>query len=173
MDLSEIETKIDGLEKRKAGLLERITTANKRLRYKQYEHKALKPFVEQTKNIRIGPLRRKKNAVEFRIATQAYTPRMEREWLKEVKKIDQKLAEVREIEWARRKLRLVENDVTECEKQIAEVEPQLQQIREQLKKLYDNARSLRQAARRAVQYGPRDEMVTLGDIGIIEKGAKG
>ncbi len=169
MDVEEIESRISVLEKKKAELLEQIKVLNKRLRYKQYEHKALKPFVDQTRDVNIGPLKRQKNAMEFRISTQAYTPRLEREWLKEINKLEERLKEVREIEWARRKIRLVEKDITECEGSIKPIETELNQIRDELRRLYDDVRSARDAVRRAMKYsGPGDDLVTLGDIGIME-----
>ena len=172
MELNELETKIQELETQKNILIDQIKQLNRRLRYKRYEQKALEPFIEQTKDIRIGPIRKQKNAVEFRIATQAYTPRMEREWLKQVKKLEVQLKEVSEIEWARRKLKLVQGDIVECEKQISGVEPELQKIRGELNKLYDNVRAIRAAAKRITRDSIEDDMVTLADIGIIEQQTK-
>jgi len=172
MELNELETKIQELETQKNTLIDQIKQLNRRLRYKRYEQKALEPFIEQTKDIRIGPIRKQKNAVEFRIATQAYTPRMEREWLKQVKKLEVQLKEVSEIEWARRKLKLVQGDIVECEKQISGVEPELQKIRGELNKLYDNVRAIRAAAKRITRDSVEDDMVTLADIGIIEQQTK-
>lgn len=177
MDLSSLESKISELEKQKSELLEKIKAVNRRLRHKRYEQKNLQPFVEETKDVHIGPLRKMKEALEFRIATQAYTPQLEREWIKEVKKVDEKLGNVREIEWARRKIRLVEGDISECEKEIGEIEPKLHQLREELNRLYDQVRSVRSmlkraAARPAVAGGFEDDLVTLGDIGIMENEQK-
>lgn len=171
MELPEIESKIEVLEGRKAGLIDQIRQLNRRLHYKQYECRSLEPFVERTKTVRTDSVRRQKNAIEFRIATEAYTPRMEREWLKEAKQLDGKMSQMREIEWARRKLQLVKGDIAECEKGIGEVETQLRTIREELKKLYDEAHHVRAAMKRAVKFGEAGEemVVTLGDIGIIEK----
>jgi uncharacterized coiled-coil DUF342 family protein len=172
MDLNNVEQRIQELEKRKAELIEQIRKLNRRLRYKQYEQKALEPYIEKTKGIHIGPLRRKKNAIEFRISPQAYTPRLEREWLKEVRKLEEQLKEVKDIEWARRKLRLVQGDITECETQITAVEPELQKIRGELKQLYEDVKTQRAVAKRAFQSEPGEDFVTLGDIGIIEQANK-
>ena len=97
---------------------------------------------------------------------------MEREWLKQVKKLEVQLKEVSEIEWARRKLKLVQGDIVECEKQISGVEPELQKIRGELNKLYDNVRAIRAAAKRITRDSVEDDMVTLADIGIIEQQTK-
>lgn len=166
----ELNSKIQELEKAKNELIERIKELNKRLRYKKYEQKALEPFLEETKNVRTGPLRKHKRDLEFRISTQAYTPQIERELLKEMKKVDSELEKMREIEWARKKKRLVEQDVEEANKEILSIEEKLKTIREELKQLYDNIKTIRSATKRGVKFGGfEDEMLTLGDIGIIEK----
>jgi len=173
MDEKEVKTRIDELESRKGGLIEKIKEVNRRLRYKKYEQKALAPFVEQTKDIRIGPIRKQKNAIEFKISTQAYTPRLEREWLKEVRKLDEKLKEVREIEWARKKKKLVDRDVEDAESDVLKIEDKLKKIREELKKLYGDARMIKTASKRGVKIGKfEDDMVTLEDLMVIEKKEK-
>ena len=168
-----MENKIRELEKKKSELISQVQQFSRRLRYKQYEQKALVPFVEQTKDIHIGQIKRMKSALEFKISTQAYTPRLEREMLKDVKKVDDQLKDVREVEWARRKIRFVEGDIAECEKNISTIEAQLRVIREELKKLYDESRAQRIAKSAVKMPDFRDEMVTLADIVIIEQGKKG
>jgi len=170
MDEKEVKARIEELEGRKSGLIDKIKEFNRRLRYKKYEQKALAPFVEQTRDIRIGPLRKKKNALEFKISTQAYTPRLEREWLKEVRKLDAKLKEVREIEWARKKKKLVDKDIEEAEKEVVKIESELKVIRDELKKLYGDARVIKAASKKGVKIGKFDEdMVTLADLMVVEK----
>jgi hypothetical protein len=48
----EVKTKIAELEKKKGELIERITKINRRIRYKEYEKKALEPFLEKQKTSR-------------------------------------------------------------------------------------------------------------------------
>jgi len=162
-------SKIDELEKRKGSLIEKIKEVNKRLRYKRYEQKALEPFLEQNKNVRIGWLRKRKQDVEFKIATEAYTPQIEREWLKEAKKIDKELLKVQEIEKARRKKRFVDQDIEYGEKEVAKIENELKTLRDELNKLYNSVRTIRSMTKSGIKFGGfKNEMVTLGDIGIIE-----
>ncbi len=169
----ELMAKINELEKTKTELIERIKELNKRLRYKKYEQKALEPFLEETKNIRVGPLRKDKRDLEFRIATQAYTPQIERELLKEMRSLDSELVKVREVEWARKKKKLVDQDVLDADKEIVSIEGKLKTIREDLKQFYDNIKTIRTASKRGVKFGGfGDEMLTLGDIGVIEKEEK-
>jgi predicted nucleic acid-binding Zn-ribbon protein len=167
----EIRAKIEELEKRKAELIEKIKKINRRLRYKKYEQKALEPFLEQTKTVVVEPYRRKKRILEFKISTQAYTPKLEKEWLKEVKKVDKKLDELKEVERARRKKRYIEKDIAEAEKEVEKIETELKSLREDLKKLYDAMREYKAAARKAegAEKRAREEMVSLGDLALIEK----
>jgi len=167
----EVKGKIDELEGRKTDLIEKIKKINRRLRYKRYEKKALEPFLEKTKEVVVEPLRRKKRIMEFKIATQAYTPKMEREWLKEVKKVDKKLDELREVERARRKKRYIDRDIEDGEKAVEFIETELKKLRDDLKKLYDAMKEFRSVARKAATAEKRaqDEMVSLGDLALIEE----
>ncbi|MFH1393941.1 MAG: hypothetical protein ABIH29_03600 [Candidatus Micrarchaeota archaeon] len=133
--------------------------------------KALEPFLEQTKDVHIAPYRKRKKALEFKISTSAYTPKMEREWLKEVRKIDEKLDELKEVERARRKRRYVEQDIEEGEKEILTIEDGLKEIRSELRKLYDGMRGIKAAARKEAAAKERleEDMVALGDLAILEE----
>lgn len=168
----ELDTKIRELESKKAVLIERIKKLNGRLRYKQYELKALEPFLKATENIRIGPLRKKLRIMEFKIATQAYTPQIERDMVKSIRKMEKELEEVRDVERARRKKQLVEKDIEETKKGIETIELDLRSIREELGKLHAEMRDIRSAKKKNVVLGPVEDMVTLGEIGIIEEKKK-
>ncbi len=168
----EVRARIDELEKKKAELIDKIKKINRRLRYKNYEKKALEPFLESTKDVVIEPYRRKKRILEFKISTQAYTPKLEREWLKEVKKVDEKLDELKDVERARRKKRYIEKDIEEGETEVKKIEEELKKIRNDLKKLYDRMREIRTAARKAASAEKREkeDMIALGDLALIEEG---
>ena len=171
MTEEELKTRIDELEGKKGELIDRIKALNRRIRYKKYEQKALQPFLEQTKDVQVAPWRKQKRALEFKISTAAYTPAMERELIKKMRKVDEKLDEVREVERARRKIRYVEKDITDGEKEITDIEVDLKEIREQLKKLYDEYKSIRAAARKeaAAQARAEEDMVALGDLALMEE----
>jgi len=169
--LEGIQEKIKEFENSKTDLIEKIKHLNRRIRYKKFEQKALEPYLEQTKDVQIMPLRKMRNMVEFRIATQAYTPRMERELLKEVKKLDDQLNSVRDIERARRKKRYVDQDIEFGEKDIVQIENSLKVIRDKLRTLYDDAKAARMAAKRSSTptMSNDDDMVSLGDLATIER----
>jgi uncharacterized coiled-coil DUF342 family protein len=167
----ELKSKISDLEKRKSELIDKIREINRRLRYKKYEQKALEPFLEKTKDVNVEPVKRKKRMLEFRIATQAYTPKMEREWIKEVKIIDAQLDELREIERARRKIRYIAGDIEAGENEVKKIEEELKKIRDELKDLYGDLKVVRDGERKAAMIAKReeDELVSLGDLAMIEK----
>jgi uncharacterized coiled-coil DUF342 family protein len=167
----ELRIKIEGLEKKKSELIERIKQLNRRIRYKKYEQKALEPFLGQTRDVKIIPFRKQKRALEFRISTAAYTPRMEKELLKELKKVDDQLDKVKEVERARRKQMYVEKDILEGETEIGTIEVQLKSIREELKKFYDELKEIRIAARKQAAFDAKadDDLVALGDLAMIER----
>ena len=167
----ELRTRIEELEKKKSELIERIKQLNRRIRYKKYEQKALEPFLEQTKDVKIAPFHKMKRALEFKISTAAYTPKMEKELIKQLREVDKKLDEVREVERARRKIKYVEQDITEGESEIAKIEVDLKVIRDDLKKLYDEMKSIRMTSRKQVMAAARaeEDMVALGDLATIEK----
>lgn len=170
-DEETVKTRIDELEKKKGELIDRIKQLNRRIRYKKYEQKALEPFLEQTKDVQIAPLRKQKRALDFRIATAAYTPRMEKELIKQLKKVDEQLDKVKEVERARRKIRYVEQDITEGEGEIGKIEEELKVIRDELRKLYDEMKVMRISARKqaAAQARAEEDLVALGDLATIEK----
>jgi uncharacterized coiled-coil DUF342 family protein len=174
MSEEELSKKIADLETRKEELINRIKKLNGRVRYKKYEEKALEPFLEETKDVKIAPLRKMKRALEFRIATAAYTPKIERELLKGMKKIDESLAEVREVERARRKKQLVESDIEEANREITVIEEELKTIRDELKRLYGDAKLYKLANKKGIKYGGfEDNMLTLEEMGIeIEDNTK-
>ena len=171
MEEEELKTKITELETKKSELIERIKQLNRRIRYKKYEQKALQPFLEQTRDVKIAPFRKQKRALDFRISTAAYTPKMERELIKQMRKVDEELDKVKEVEKARRKIRYVESDILEGESEIKTIEVDLKEIRDHLKTYYDDMKSIRAVARKeaAAQAKAEEDMVALGDLALIEK----
>jgi uncharacterized coiled-coil DUF342 family protein len=162
----EAEERVRFLEKKKADLLEKISKLNGRLRYKQHEQKGLEPFLEKTKDVMIGSLRKELRQLEFRISTQAYTPKIEKDLIKRVKQLEEELTAVAEVEKARRKKKLIEGDILDINKEIADIEPELKKIREELNDHYDSVR----AAKKVVSKGIKsDHLVTLEDIAVFEK----
>ncbi len=169
MDLEEVESRIKVLEDDKTKLINEIKKNYGRIRYKKYEEKALEPFLKETEHVIIGPVRKQLRRLEFKIATQAYTPQIERKLVKEVKKVEEQLKELRAVEKARRKKKLVKQDIIDCENRITEIEGELKGMRSELKDLYGRLKTLRSGKRHGIVFGEKpDDMVSMEDIVIIE-----
>ena len=178
MELEDLEAKIKELEDKKSKLIAEIKKNYGRIRYKKYEEKALEPFLKETENIQIEPVRRKLRSLEFKISTQAYTSQLEKQMIKEVKKVEAELGKMRLVEKARRKKRLVTQDILDCEKRIAEIEEELKVMRAELRELYGKFKSLKGSSNkregsRGLVFGEKPEdMVSMEDIVIIEDNRK-
>ncbi len=168
-ELEDVEARIAQLEGDKSKLINEIKKNYGRIRYKKYEEKALQPFLKETENVRVGPVRKRLRQLEFKIATQAYTPQIERKLVKEVKKVEAELKDLRAIEKARRKKRLVFQDIIDCETRITEIEVDLKSMRSELKDLYGRMKTLKSGKKHGIIFGEKPEdMVSMEDIVVIE-----
>lgn len=173
MEVEDVDAQIKELEQKKSALIEEIKKNYGRIRYKKYEEKALEPFLKETEGVMVGPVRKRLRQLEFRISTQAYTPQMERQMIKDVKKVEEELKGMRQVERARRKKKLVQQDILDAENRIKAIEEELKKIRETLKDLYGKARTMKSASKQGVTFGEKhDNLVSLGDIVIIEEEGK-
>ena len=173
MELEELESQIKELEDKKSALIDEIKKNYGRIRYKKYEEKALEPFLKETENVMVGPVRKRLRQIEFRISTQAYTPQIERQMVKDVRKIEEELKGLRKVERARRKRKLIAMDIEDAENRIKAIEEDLKKIRETLKDLYGKARTAKTAKKQGITFGEKhDNLVSLGDIVIIEEEGK-
>jgi uncharacterized coiled-coil DUF342 family protein len=161
--LAEMEEKIKELENEKKSLIEEIKRLSERLKYKKLERQALIPFLEQTKDVDVSHLKRKLKRLEFKISTQAYTLKIERQMIKKVKEIEAELTKYEPVERARRKEKLIKKDIEKINEKIRKKEEKLKNIRAELKKLY---------MERKRQKSLGDHTVTLADVAIIEKSSK-
>ncbi|MFA5049411.1 MAG: hypothetical protein WC501_00225 [Candidatus Micrarchaeia archaeon] len=164
----ESREEIKKLEDRKLVLIQSIKKLNDRKKYKTYEQKALGPFVEKTKDVRTGNIRRGIKSVEFRIATQAYTPKKEKDLIKELKKLESDYSKVREVERARRKLSLVSSDLIQIDNEILKIEEELKKIRETLQEHYKKQKFNRFAKSKGVTIGRQEEEFSLMDLAQLE-----
>ncbi len=174
-ELEAFNAKIKELEDTKTEMIDRIRYLMRRIKYKKFEQKALEPYLEQTRDVQIMPLRKRKSMIEFQIATAAYTPRLERDMLKEARNLEKQLEAVKEVEKARRKKRYVDEDISRGEEEIQDIEKKLVTLRDNLRRTYDDAKSVRMAAKRSAMAASiaEEDMVALGDMAMIEtKGPK-
>ena len=104
-----------------------------KLRYKENEHETLAKLLSMSHdNKNVGRLRRMKESLEFRIATEASTLNAEKELIKKLTSINGELEDALKIYRFRRKAELVAKDIEDLKKRF---EVYREQIREDDKRL--------------------------------------
>ncbi len=178
-EITLIKDELNKLEKEKSKLLDEVKRINKKIKYKELELKALTPIVEQYKEVNIDPIRRRLNAIEFKISTQALTPKKERELVKRAKELRKQYNELMKIVRVKKRKSLIEKDLEELNKRRDEIDAQLKELRERIKQLVNDLKEAKKKQRsRGGKPGKKpglptslDDMyyVTLEDIVEIEK----
>jgi len=171
--IDEIERKIGELEKEKGKLFAEIIRINGRIRYKSFEEKALAPYLKRKEDVRPGRLYSALDEVEFRIATEAYTPKIEKEMIKEARKIKEGLKEAVVVAKMRKRHQFVKNDIEKLEEERKGVEKRLEVVRNELSALYAERKNEEKKKRDRAGWTdymrPIDRFVSIGDICTIEK----
>lgn len=157
MEGSNDKQRIQEVEFEKNKLIEEAKKINKRLHYKTLELKALQPFITDNRHIRAGPHRKELRMLEFKVSTQAYTPKIERELLKKIKEVRKNLDESMKVEQARKKVTLVEQDLVEINKRKEEIDIQLSKIREEMNSLRDKIKKKREERQQQPQQKQKKE----------------
>ncbi len=170
VDNISIDKKIEELEAKKKDLIESIKSLTKQLKYKKIEYNALKPLAEEAEKRKLGNIVRDIKIIEFKIATQALSPKAERKYVKKVMELEKKLKKYRPMLTAKKKIKRLEEEMKELESKINEVENQLKSIRGDLRKLYGEKKLEKVAKSKGIVYGKEvDTFVTLEEAAIIEE----
>ena len=113
-----------------------------KLRYKQAEHEALSKLLNMapTAGKNVGRLRRMKESIEFRIATEATTLNAEKELIKRLSAINEELDEALKTYRSKRKAELVAKDVVELKQRFDTLREQIRVVDTQLDALYAKLR---------------------------------
>ncbi len=131
---------IEAIEKRKEDLFARLKGTSGRLRYKIYEAKAVRAALEdkmRETGYNARDLRRQKERLEFRIATEATSLAKERVMMKEMNEIDKELEKASEVEKLDRKLRLVEGDIRAADAEIEQIKKGIDDSKAEIKAFYE------------------------------------
>lgn len=134
---------LNQLERRKEELFAKLKGVSSRLRYKQYEAKVLKAALEEKMRetgLNVRELRRRKERLEFKIATEALTLAKEREMMKEMRLLEKELEKASELERMERKLRLVEGDIRSAEAEIAQIKKDIDATKAEIKAMRESER---------------------------------
>lgn len=150
-------------------LLDNLRRFKKRLSYKLAEQEAIGKLAtmskKSTKNI--GYLRRRKEALEFRISTEAFTLENEKELIRKKNEIEEELQEAINSYRLKRKAEYVNSDIEDLKKKIEATNQELQELEKRLDVLYSGLRKTRGPPR---QRKPEQQTaeVSFADIAIIK-----
>ncbi len=156
-------------------MLDEMRRYRRKRAYKLAEQEALKKAIESNKNTtkNIGYLRRRKERLEFRISTEAFTLESERELIRKKGEIDKELDEAIKSYRTKRKAEFVAGDIEEATKKIEELNASLRDLEKRLDVLYSDLRRLNGMARKRSQKKPLQEVrpaeVSLADIAVIKE----
>ncbi len=182
--LGELRKGIDEERKKRMDIIREVKAARNKLQYKIADKAAMSQLAEanksRTKNI--GYLRRRKEQLEFRIATEAFTLEAEKDLIRKKSEIEQELEEAIKSYRFRRKLEYIDKDMENIGKRITELEVKIKESDKKLDELYSGLRALTGEARKIHKterkQGSRAQQrpaeVSLADIAIMKdkKGEK-
>lgn len=146
MEKADVESRISELEAKKTQLIDKIKELNATIRAKERQ-------LERSTGIdrdapRPGQIARELEQMEFRIATAAYTPKIERDMIKRVNELQKELESAKEADRKRRKLMYAEGDLKTAVEERAKIEKELNEIRAELKTLYNSRKEASNAERK-------------------------
>jgi len=114
-----------------------------KLRYKETEHEALSKLLAMNhENKSVGRLKRIKESIEFRIATEATTLNAERELIKKLGDINAELEGALKTYRFRRKAELVDKDIEDLRKRFDLIREQIKEGDKRLDDLYASLKEL-------------------------------
>ena len=172
----ELTKAIEEERKKKGLLLDEMRRFRRRLAYKLAEKDAIAKLAvsgkKSTKNI--GYLRRKKEALEFRISTEAFTLNAEKDLIRKKQEVEEELQEAINSYRMKRKAEFVNSDIEEMNKKIEETNVRLQELEKRLDVLYNGLRKQRAPpkqrhhAHQEHHQQPQQQEVSFADIAIIK-----
>ncbi|MFA5105779.1 MAG: hypothetical protein WC506_02345 [Candidatus Micrarchaeia archaeon] len=174
MEKAEVESRISELEAKKTQLIDKIKELNNTIRAKERQ-------LERSAGVdrdapRPGQIARELEQMEFRIATAAYTPKIEKDMIKRVNELQKELAAAKEADRKRRKLMYAEGDLKAASEERAKIEKELNDIRAELKTLYNSRKEANNADRKdraeAERHHSQDERRRKRDREFREENAE-
>lgn len=183
--LGELRKLIEDEKKKRMDIIREVKAARNKLQYKIADKASISQLSEisksRTKNL--GFLRKRKEQLEFRIATEAFTLEAEKDLIRKKNGVEAELEEALKSYRLRRKLEFIEKDIVDIGKRIDELEAKIKESDKKLDELYSNLRAITGEARRAQRSDrprqPREQKkpaeISIADIAIMKdkKGDKG
>ena len=191
--MPKIKEEIDQVKKERSDVIIRIKDSRRRLSYKEAESVAIATLLkmekdkaqgkEDEKRRKIGYLKKMKNTLEFKIATEASSLAAEKELVRKIEQINKELNEAYKVVRLERKADLIKSDIEQYRKILTESEAKITEMDKKLDELYDKLRKLlgiergkhmkpqQLKERRKPQPMPVQE-INLEDIAVIKKKEK-
>ncbi len=177
--LDALKAAIEEEKKKRSNYIHDSRSARNRLAYKLADKQAISQLSEisksSTKNI--GFLRKRKEQIEFRIATEAFTLEAERDLIRKKNEIEQEFSKALKSYRLRKKLEFIENDIVELNKRVEEAEARIKASDRKLDELYSNLRSMTgEAAKRKAKQEHRPHKddhkskdISFADIAVMKE----
>jgi len=164
-EIAQIREQINAEKKKRSDVIVQLSAMRNKLRYKETEHEALSRLLSLNhENKNVGRLRRMKESLEFRIATEASTLNAEKELIKKLSTINEELEDALKTYRFRRKAELVAKDIDDLKKRFEVYRVQIPEDDKKLDGLYASLKSL-------TGWGDRDKAGARGGAPIKKKHA--
>lgn len=176
-----LRKRIEDERKVRFGFIHDVRAARNRLSYKIADKAAISQLSEVSKSgtKNIGFLRRKKEQLEFRIATEAFTVEAEKDLIRKKNEIEQELEKALKSFRLRKKLEFIDKDIKELTGRIAESEAKIKESDKRLDELYSSLRAMTgesnkpRQERKQQREQPKAQEISLADIAIIKDKKEG
>ncbi len=178
-----IRKSIDEEKRKIPPLIDSIKRHRHRLSYKIAEKEAISKLAsishESTKEI--GFLRRKKERLEFRIATEAFTLEAEKDLIRKKNEIEEELNKALKSFRLKKKAEYINKDIESLNAAIDKLEAQVTEVDKRLDELYSNLRRISGQQRkrprperrpRETGEAPKPQEFSLADIATIKDKTK-
>lgn len=180
--IADLNKGIEEERKKRLTYIDNVRRLRHKMAYKQAEFAALSTLnstvrVEKTKSI--GYLKRLKEKLEFKIATEASSLSAEKDLIRKINDVDKELDAAIKTYKSRKKVDLIKGDIEDATKQIEEHEKLISESNKVLDDLYGKLRSLtgfhgersgggeRRNGERRPSKPQKQQEISLADIAII------
>ncbi|MCX8166633.1 MAG: hypothetical protein N3E37_02160 [Candidatus Micrarchaeota archaeon] len=176
------ESTVEGLEKKKKYFIDKIIVLNKKIKNKELQMKAIEEALKLEKGPDLRTLKKKLNNLEFKLSTQAHTPKQEKSYIKLMEHLESQMESAKKIQKLKHKIVLIKQDIQEYKNEIAKIDLLLKDLRNKIAQLREKERKEKELKNRQekkqkevkVIYSENIEPAefTLMDLAIVEEDKK-
>lgn len=178
--MGQLKKDIEDEKKKRMDTIREVKAARNKLMYKTADKQAISQLSEisksNTKNL--GFLRKRKEQIEFRIATEAFTVEAEKDLIRKKNEIEGELQQALKSYRLRKKLDFINKDIEDIGKRIEELEGRIKESDKKLDDLYSNLRAITGESRRPMGGQRHDKKqqreqkkpaeISMADIAIMK-----